>query len=52
MFAHRCNFTSLMCFSHVFGQPGKKEYGLENVKVTGSAWDTNVVAASGVILSL
>jgi hypothetical protein len=39
-------------FSHVFGQPAKKEHGIENVKVTGSAWDTNVVAASGVNITL
>ena len=34
--------------SHVFGQNGKKEYGFDNVKVTNSAWDTNVIAASTV----
>ena len=34
--------------SHVFGQQGKKEYGFDNVKVTNSAWDTNLIAASGV----
>jgi coronin-1B/1C/6 len=34
--------------SHVFGQPSKKEHGIENVKVTNSAWDTNVISASGV----
>jgi coronin-1B/1C/6 len=34
--------------SHVFGQPGKKEHCIENVKVSNSAWDTNVIAASGV----
>lgn len=36
-----------MC-SHVFGQQGKKEYGFDNVKVTNSAWDTNVISASTV----
>jgi Domain of unknown function (DUF1899) len=40
------------CYSsddrHVFGQPAKKEHCLENVKVSSSAWDTNLVAASGV----
>lgn len=36
--------------SHVFGQQGKKEYGFDNIKVTNSAWDTNVVAASTVSL--
>jgi hypothetical protein len=33
---------------HVFGQPAKKEHGFENIKVTNSAWDTNIVSASGV----
>ncbi|CAK5267850.1 unnamed protein product, partial [Mycena citricolor] len=37
---------------HVFGQPAKKEHGLDNVKVTNSAWDTNVIAASGEYLSV
>ena len=37
-----------MASSHVFGQTGKKEHCIENVKVTNSAWDTNVIAASGV----
>ncbi|KAH9004849.1 microtubule binding protein, partial [Lactarius deliciosus] len=32
---------------HVFGQPAKKEHGIDNLKVTSSAWDTNVVSASG-----
>lgn len=36
--------------SHVFGQQGKKEYGIDNVKVTNSAWDTNLIAASSVRL--
>lgn len=35
-------------YSHVFGQPAKKEHSLDNVKVSGNAWDTNLVAASGV----
>ena len=34
--------------SHVFGQQGKKEYGIDNVKVTNSAWDTNLIATSSV----
>ena len=38
----------LIVFSHVFGQPAKKEHGIENVKVTNSAWDTNIISASGV----
>jgi len=35
-------------YRHVFGQPAKKEHGFENVKITNSAWDTNIVSASGV----
>ena len=42
----------LIEFSHVFGQPAKKEYGIENVKVTNSAWDTNIISASGVRISI
>jgi coronin-1B/1C/6 len=37
--------------SHVFGQTGKKEFGIENAKVSNSAWDTNMIAASAVCLS-
>jgi coronin-1B/1C/6 len=37
-----------MCYRHVFGQAAKKEHCIDNIKVTGSAWDTNVVSASGV----
>jgi len=39
-------------YRHVFGQPAKKEHCLENVKVSNSAWDTNLIAASGCYLSL
>ncbi|KAG6818437.1 hypothetical protein H0H93_004988 [Arthromyces matolae] len=38
--------------SHVFGQPAKKEYNYENVKVTNSAWDTNIISASGKYISV
>lgn len=38
----------ISAISHVFGQQGKKEYGIDNVKVTNSAWDTNIIAASSV----
>ncbi|KAH9988550.1 WD40-repeat-containing domain protein [Russula vinacea] len=27
-------------YRHVFGQPAKKEHGIDNLKVTSSAWDT------------
>ncbi|TFK48507.1 microtubule binding protein [Heliocybe sulcata] len=39
-------------YRHVFGQTGKKEYGIENVKVSNSAWDTNLIAASGRYISI
>jgi hypothetical protein len=39
-----------LIISHVFGQSAKKEHGIENVKVTNSAWDTNIISASGVSL--
>ncbi|KAF8327771.1 microtubule binding protein [Cantharellus anzutake] len=39
-------------YRHVFGQPAKKENSIENVKVTTSAWDTNLISASGSYLSL
>ncbi|KAJ7148452.1 microtubule binding protein [Mycena crocata] len=45
-------FVRASKYRHVFGQPSKKEHGIENVKVTNSAWDTNVVAASGEYLSV
>ncbi|KAF7370174.1 Coronin [Mycena sanguinolenta] len=45
-------FVRASKYRHVFGQPAKKEHGFENVKVTGSAWDTNVVAASAEYLSI
>ncbi|KAJ7066122.1 microtubule binding protein [Mycena amicta] len=45
-------FVRASKYRHVFGQTGKKEYCVENVKVTNSAWDTNVVAASGEFLSI
>ncbi|KAJ7097243.1 microtubule binding protein [Mycena belliarum] len=45
-------FVRASKYRHVFGQPAKKEHGYENVKVTNSAWDTNVVAASGEYLSI
>ena len=34
--------------SHVFGQPAKKENGIENVRLSSSAWDTNLISCSGV----
>ncbi|KAF8448716.1 microtubule binding protein [Boletus edulis BED1] len=33
-------------YRHVFGQAAKREHGYDNVKVSSSAWDTNLIAAS------
>ncbi|KAF9038660.1 microtubule binding protein [Panaeolus papilionaceus] len=45
-------FVRASKYRHVFGQTGKKEYNLENVKLTNSAWDTNVVSASAEYISV
>ncbi|KAF9442356.1 microtubule binding protein, partial [Macrolepiota fuliginosa MF-IS2] len=45
-------FVRASKYRHVFGQPAKKEHGVENVKVTNSAWDTNLISASGQYLSV
>ncbi|KAG5636791.1 hypothetical protein H0H81_006844 [Sphagnurus paluster] len=45
-------FVRASKYRHVFGQPSKKEHGIENVKVTNSAWDTNIISASGQYLSV
>ncbi|KZT38990.1 microtubule binding protein [Sistotremastrum suecicum HHB10207 ss-3] len=45
-------FVRASKYRHVFGHLGKKEYSIDNVKVTGSAWDTNMIAASGSYLSI
>ena len=38
--------------SHVYGQTGKKEFNIENVKVSNQAWDTNLISASAVSIIL
>ncbi|KAH9930195.1 uncharacterized protein B0H18DRAFT_993591 [Fomitopsis serialis] len=45
-------FVRASKYRHVFGQQGKKEYGIDNVKVTNSAWDTNLIAASSRYISV
>ncbi|KAF8959637.1 microtubule binding protein [Flammula alnicola] len=45
-------FVRASKYRHVFGQPSKKEHAIENVKITNSAWDTNIVSASGQYLSV
>lgn len=39
-------------YRHVFGQAGKREYGYDNVKVSNSAWDTNLISASARYISI
>jgi len=39
-------------YRHVFAQPAKKEHSIDNVKLSGGAWDTNLIAASGSYISL
>ncbi|KAH7326795.1 microtubule binding protein [Rhizoctonia solani] len=39
-------------YRHVFGQSAKKEWCIENVKVSNSAWDTNLISASGSYVAL
>ncbi|KAF4569437.1 Coronin-like protein crn1 [Pleurotus pulmonarius] len=45
-------FVRASKYRHVFGQPAKKEYNIENIKVTNSAWDTNVISVSAKYLSV
>lgn len=45
-------FVRASKYRHVFGQPGKKEYSIDNIKVTNSAWDTNIISASGKYISV
>lgn len=45
-------FVRTSKYRHVFGQPAKREHNIENVKVTNSAWDTNLISASGQYLSV
>lgn len=45
-------FVRASKYRHVFGQPGKKEFAVDNVKISNSAWDTNMVAASGRYISI
>ncbi|EIM79333.1 microtubule binding protein [Stereum hirsutum FP-91666 SS1] len=45
-------FVRASKYRHVFGQQSKKEHGLDNLKVSNSAWDTNLIAASGKYISV
>ncbi|KAG1747782.1 uncharacterized protein EDB91DRAFT_1245269 [Suillus paluster] len=45
-------FVRASKYRHVFGQTAKKEHGYDNVKLSNSAWDTNLVSASGRYISV
>ncbi|KAG9308138.1 hypothetical protein JVU11DRAFT_12492 [Chiua virens] len=45
-------FVRASKYRHVFGQAAKKEHSYDNVKVSSSAWDTNLVAASASYISI
>ncbi|KAH7890999.1 microtubule binding protein [Phlebopus sp. FC_14] len=45
-------FVRASKYRHVFGQAAKKEHGYDNVKVSSSAWDTNLIAASAQFVSI
>lgn len=45
-------FVRASKYRHVFGQAGKREYGYDNVKVSNSAWDTNLISASTRYISI
>ncbi|KAJ8583702.1 microtubule binding protein [Rhizopogon salebrosus TDB-379] len=45
-------FVRASKYRHVFGQTAKKEHGYDNVKISSSAWDTNLVSASARYISV
>lgn len=45
-------FVRASKYRHVFGQTSRKEHGYDNVKISNSAWDTNLVSASGKYISI
>lgn len=45
-------FVRASKYRHVYGQGAKKELCIDNVKLTNSAWDTNLLSASGRYLSV
>ncbi|KAI9572004.1 microtubule binding protein [Boletus coccyginus] len=45
-------FVRASKYRHVFGQAAKKEHSYDNVKVSSSAWDTNMIAASTRYISI
>ncbi|OJA11530.1 hypothetical protein AZE42_09513 [Rhizopogon vesiculosus] len=45
-------FVRASKYRHVFGHSAKKEHGYDNVKISSSAWDTNLVSASARYISV
>ncbi|KAF9224281.1 DUF1900-domain-containing protein [Gyrodon lividus] len=45
-------FVRASKYRHVFGQAAKKEHGYDNVKISSSAWDTNLISASARYISI
>ncbi|KAI5116932.1 hypothetical protein M0805_005565 [Coniferiporia weirii] len=45
-------FVRASKYRHVFGTAAKRELCIDNIKLTSSAWDTNLVAASGSYISV
>ncbi|KAG8221196.1 microtubule binding protein [Butyriboletus roseoflavus] len=45
-------FVRASKYRHVFGQAAKKEHSYDNVKISSSAWDTNLIAASARYISI
>ncbi|KAM0788444.1 hypothetical protein ACM66B_001578 [Microbotryomycetes sp. NB124-2] len=45
-------FVRPSSYRHVYGQPVKKEKMYDNIKISASAWDTNLVSASAKYLAV
>ncbi|THH03797.1 hypothetical protein EW145_g6000 [Phellinidium pouzarii] len=45
-------FVRASKYRHVYGTAAKKELCIDNIKLTNSAWDTNLIAVSGSYISV
>ncbi|KAG8835250.1 Coronin-like protein crn1 [Serendipita sp. 400] len=45
-------FVRASKYRHVYGHTGKKEFSIDNIKISNQAWDTNLAAASAEYLSV
>ncbi|SGY63106.1 BQ5605_C007g04774 [Microbotryum silenes-dioicae] len=45
-------FVRASNYRHVYGSPAKREQTYENIKISASAWDTNLVSASAKYLAV